>query len=207
MRLFPLFASNLIEDRFEDEVVLDKLVNICDRTDFNECNETDRFNSSGSKSLTVLKKYPEIKNKILSYFEKSNELISHYPCKFDISTSWFTKTSKKGYSQFHSHRNSFYSGILYFGNYSEENKHAPIEFTSPISDLFNNYIIPKRYNINNCEMWKIFPNRGMILFFPSYLKHRIGYHEDDSIRYSLAFNIVPKGEYGIEDSYYNTDWF
>jgi len=205
MRLFPLFASNLIEDRFDDENILLSIKEIFNNTEFENYDDDQRSNNSGSLSFSIINDYPEIKNKILYYFEKYNELLFHYPCRFKISTSWFTKTSKGGFSQFHSHRNSFYSGVLYFGEYS--NDYGPIEFTSPVADLFSNYVIPKKYNVYNCEVWKVYPTKGTILFFPSYLKHRIGEHNSNEERCSLAFNIVPIGEYGIEDSYYNTEWF
>ena len=44
------------------------------------------------------------------------------------------------------------------------------------------------------------------MFFPSYLKHRIMYHEDNAPRFSLAFNIVPISRYGSFDSSYDIDW-
>ena len=31
-------------------------------------------------------------------------------------------------------------------------------------------------------------------------------HNEDTTRYSLAFNLFPIGEYGDGDSSYNTDW-
>ena len=42
--------------------------------------------------------------------------------------------------------------------------------------------------------------------FPSYLKHQVLTHNIDTKRCSLAFNIVPLGNYGIGDSQYDTTW-
>ena len=53
---------------------------------------------------------------------------------------------------------------------------------------------------------KIMPNKNMLVLFPSYLKHKILTHESNIPRYSLAFNIVPVGHYGVGDSQYNTKW-
>ena len=47
----------------------------------------------------------------------------------------------------------------------------------------------------------------MLVLFPSYLNHKILEHKSEFPRYSLAFNIVPIGEYVDEDSTYNTSWF
>ena len=54
--------------------------------------------------------------------------------------------------------------------------------------------------------WSIKPEVKKMILFPSYLEHAILEHNEDTIRYSLAFNLYPVGEYGIGDSTHNTDW-
>ena len=44
------------------------------------------------------------------------------------------------------------------------------------------------------------------MIFPSKLKHSIEKSIEDTTRYSLAFNIIPVGEYGSQDSTVNTEW-
>ena len=40
------------------------------------------------------------------------------------------------------------------------------------------------------------PEEGLLIIFPSYLEHRVLPQEDLPPRYSIAFNIIPKGEFG-----------
>ena len=40
----------------------------------------------------------------------------------------------------------------------------------------------------------------MIIFFPSYMCHKVCEHKDDTLRHSLAFNIMPTGIVGEGDS-------
>ena len=37
-------------------------------------------------------------------------------------------------------------------------------------------------------------------------QHSIEQSIEDTTRYSLAFNIIPVGEYGLEDSMINKEW-
>lgn len=205
MIVYPLFASNVVQLQFKEYELMEDLNEMLINREFLHYQENGRNQSAASLSKRVLDERPYIKEKILSYFVDINSNLFHYPPKFEISTSWFTRMTKDSYSPFHTHRNSFFSGVLYFGEYSDQ--HAPIEFNSPIVELSRHYIIPQEYNIHNSDLWKIYPQKGSLLFFPSYLQHRIGSHYDDVERYSLAFNIVPVGEYGDGDSTYSTEWF
>ena len=140
----------------------------------------------------------------LNEFDKIAKVFN-YPNQFKITTSWFTKTlSTDSVRPFHNHRNSFYSGIYYFDNYSSNT--ASIEFQSPIKQLNDFYIAPTKYHLQNSPFFNIKPSKNLLLFFPSYLEHTILNHNDTQPRYSLSFNIVPIGQYGEGDSTYNTSW-
>ena len=77
---------------------------------------------------------------------------------------------------------------------------------NPVSSLNCFYIESQESNIHNSMYWSIPPQRNKLLFFPSYLQHQIDKHSGENNRKSLAFNIVPIGEYGEGDSTYNTSW-
>jgi len=207
MRLFPIFASNLVECTFEEKNITDKLFGLVDEYEYINSKQPGSNGSTSTVNKKILDDHPEIKESLLKYFYAVNERSFFYPCKFDITTSWFTKVKNQCFSQFHSHRNSFYSGVLYFGEYPEGITHGPIEFDNPNSELPNYYVIPTTWNIHNCNSWQVYPKKNMLLFFPSHVRHRIGNHNSDITRYSLAFNIVPIGSYGEGDSSYSTEWF
>jgi len=48
--------------------------------------------------------------------------------------------------------------------------------------------------------WKLNPKKNMLVFFPSYLYHKIEKNTSDEVRHSLAFNIMPDGATGKVDS-------
>ena len=157
-----------------------------------------------SSNNRVLEKYPKIKKILLNKFKKVAKEEYEYDNDFIITTSWFTKTQKSQESKYHLHKNSFYSGVYYFGEYSENS--APIEFTTPLLSFSDFHIEPNHWNIKTSQTWRISPQHNLLLLFPSYLRHAIIKSKDDVVRDSLAFNIVPIGEYGSFDSTYNTGW-
>ena len=84
-----------------------------------------------------------------------------------------------------------------------------VKFVPIIKKIENNndyFLIPNSISQYTSTAHKFNPKTNLLLFFPSYLKHKIMYHQDRSLRYSLSFNIVPTGSYGLNDSAYNTGW-
>ena len=95
------------------------------------------------------------------------------------------------------------SGVYYFDEYSDGS--GDLQFKNPLSSYSDFYLIPKEWNIMTSQAWSITPKKNLLVFFPSYLEHRIV--NNKGMRRSLAFNIVPIGEYGSGDSTYNASWF
>ena len=80
-----------------------------------------------------------------------------------------------------------------------------------IGPYVNAVIDPENFSNSNIanKLVHIGFNTGIeniLLFFPSYLKHKVAMNNSDKDRRSLAFNIVPVGFYGDADSAYDTDW-
>ena len=193
---FPLFASYV-----SAMVLTEDTSSLKDHTE-------DMVSTYGTSLISsnnrVLEKYPKIKKILLNKFKKIAKDEYEYDNDFIITTSWFTKTEKDQESKLHSHKNSFYSGVYYFGDYSEDS--APIQFETPLLPFSDFYIEPQKWNIKNSQIWKINLQKNLLILFPSYLRHTITKSKDDVVRDSLAFNIVPIGEYRANDSTYNTGW-
>tara|TARA_R100000278_G_scaffold408_1_gene926 strand:- start:19 stop:621 length:603 start_codon:yes stop_codon:yes gene_type:complete len=173
--------------------------------------ELNTYENSGieksNKSRRILKKYPKIENILLKKFKEYSENVLKYNNNYKITTSWITNIEEGKDSTEHFHKNSLYSGVYYFqDNYPKGC--ASIEFFSPIVQLSDFWILPKDSDceIMNSHTWFIKPQPKLLLFFPSYLRHKINIHKNNKIRRSLAFNIIPIGEYGSGDSSYNTSW-
>ena len=160
---------------------------------------------SQSKDLRVLEKYSKTKKILLDYFKKFSDEVLEYDNDYDITTSWLTKSSEGQFSTFHNHKNSFWSGVYYYGDY--DNNSSNIEFSSPLG-IYQQYELNVRNpNMVNSILSYIKPSSKKLILFPSYLAHRIGEHQSKITRHSLAFNIVPIGKYGVYDSSYDTNWF
>ena len=93
-----------------------------------------------------------------------------------------------------------FSGIFYV---SVNEQQLNISFENIFKSLFS--IEPKEYNIfNSCEQ-KIFVKNKTLILFPSEVHHTILSNEMNDDRYSIAFNILPTGKIGINntDEYVN----
>ena len=190
----PLFATPLMHVKVRENT--DQL-----QKSYEYVTTETNFKNSMSKDIRILKKFPRIEKIFLNYFDKIAKEVFLYDETFRITTSWITKTEDTQ-SELHSHKNSFYSGVYYFDEYSEDS--GSLQFKSPLFSHSDFSLIPKKWNIMNNNSWTISPEKNLLVFFPSYLEHRIINNKDK--RRSLAFNIVPIGGYGTGDSSMDTSW-
>lgn len=197
LSVIPLFPSPLgIMEITEDCSNLKKIIT---NYEFESTTGSTSESCFITKNLNILKNFPKEKNIILSYFNVyKNQLLKLDNQKFKITTSWGTKTEPGGFSQFHNHMNCVYSGVFYF----DEMCGGDIEFESygiyPQQILLNN---PTEWNIFNSKSWVLTSKKNMLIFFPSYLYHRITKNTSTKDRYSLAFNFFPTGSFGVKDSF------
>tara|TARA_B100000902_G_C27275615_1_gene898690 strand:+ start:385 stop:1014 length:630 start_codon:yes stop_codon:yes gene_type:complete len=152
-----------------------------------------------SETVDVLSKFPSLNNALLDEFNYyKNSYLYYEDTEFFMTTSWITKSIPNSTSHKHNHLNSLYSGVLYFQGGKD---FADIR-------LFNDGIIPQQIELKDPTQWNTFnssswdissiPNR--VIIFPSYLYHEVSFHGANEDRYSLAFNLFPKGNLGKFDS-------
>tara|TARA_B100002052_G_scaffold49247_1_gene42294 strand:+ start:665 stop:1261 length:597 start_codon:yes stop_codon:yes gene_type:complete len=194
--LLPLFPSSVYH------FILDEDTSELDPRGFEFIKQNS---AAASKNIRVLEEYPKTKKIILNKFKEIAKNQLGYDNEFKLSTSWFTKVEKGGHADFHSHRNCLYSGIYYFGNSYSKNS-GKLCFRSNIQYYSDFHIKSNKKDLLSATSWSIKPEVKKMILFPSYLEHAILEHMEDTIRYSLAFNLYPVGEYGIGDSTFNTDW-
>ena len=157
----------------------------------------------------MLEQYPRIRDILLNkfYYIAENDL-GYRKRDYIITTSWITLTPPGGSAQMHRHRNSFWSGVYYYhDNYDDDS--GAIEFENPLAtkwDFFFDVPDIESSNEFNSPAWRFIPERKRLILFPSHLKHAILLNESNEIRYSLAFNIVPLGNWGDSDSTYDMAW-
>ena len=199
-KLTLLFSKLLADDKLklsdEQYKVIDE---VCNSLSF-KLTDDDKNANSTSRERNVLKKdkLNFLKKMILDKFNELNNDVYKYDNEFIITTSWFTHTKDGKFGNFHNHSNSMFSGVFYF---TDDN--SSIKFQNFNKNTSFN-IIPKEFNVFNSSSWEIKPPKGTILLFPSEVYHYVNISNKD--RKSLAFNIVPVGEYGGGDSKVNVEY-
>jgi len=191
--VYPLFPSVLGTYKVTED--LSELHNVVD-CEFNDKGNDGSYLASVSKDFRLLDSFPNIKNIICNYFtDFKNKVLKLTNTEFVMTTSWATKTLPQGYSQFHTHKNCYYSGIVYWENID---KPSNLEFENTHGSQF--FIVPEFNNTYNSDKFILQYQSNLIAFFPSYLSHRIGLNDSNSIRHSIAYNFYPVGLLGNGDS-------
>ena len=201
----PLIHCELDEDTSELRQCTDYVLN----TNQVDVDEYKIFEKSGLKEtidfeFRVLEQFPKMKQ---MFTHISNRLIKeglNYDNKLEISSSWFTKTHKGEQSPMHDHKNCVFSAVYYYGDYDD--KVGNLIFKNPIVNLTSYRLNVDKSNKFNTYDIEVTPQSGSLLIFPSYVSHKIDVHKSDIPRLSLAFNMIPVGQYGIGDSQADTSW-
>jgi len=146
-------------------------------------------------NLNILKKYENLNkeiNKAVDAFLK--EILMVKNINYRIFTSWLTKTKPNGFSNPHLHSNSWLSGVYY----PKGDPGFTIKF---FNDTVSQFATPPtEYNIFNSKSWIVTTEDNLLILFFSQLRHQIMPNRSPRDRFSLAFNILPKGKFGSGDS-------
>ena len=198
----PLFPSPVIQVMVDDDT--SELLEYDDR-DTTVSNEQGRPGAN----QRVLELYPKTKKILLDTFTSvAEEVLGYKKRSYAITTSWLTRTNKGENSQLHKHKNSFWSCVYYFQESYPEGS-GGILFDNPNTSAFDfafqNSDIETLNEINGLAC-TFKPDPKLMLVFPSYLQHQVLTHNLDTVRCSLAFNMVPLGSWGEYDSAYDQAW-
>lgn len=194
--LFPEIISN-----YKLNIDNIKIKNFLENIDYTNSHEDPTVQSDCMRSKSNILNAPELKELSEQIKQLSHNFIEEkfkHNIDLDICDSWATKTLKKGFSQKHSHDNSFLSGVYYpFG--SDETK---ICFHKPLRYTFWNIEV-KEFTPFNISTFTLNIKDNTLIFFKSYLEHEIVKYFGNDARYSIAFNIVPRGLIGTPTAYLN----
>jgi uncharacterized protein (TIGR02466 family) len=162
-----------------------------------------------SASQRILEVYPKTKAILLNTVTSVFEQICQYKKRnYAITTSWITLNKKGEGSQHHRHKNSFWSCVYYYQEEYPEGT-GGILFDNPNIPLMAYYLSHDdlaNINPSNSVACTFRPEPHLMLTFPSYLNHNVLQHGLDTQRKSIAFNIVPLGAYGENDSAFDYSW-
>ena len=155
----------------------------------------DRKNFFMGEDYNILRKYEELNKEIMKAVDTTiKDVLMLEGVNYRIFSSWLTKTSPNAHRGPHNHANSWLSGVYY-------PKGSPgfgIKFYNDFRTNF--YTPPKKFNIHNSSEWTIRPENNYLILFFSEVRHKIMTNNSNEDRYSLAFNILPKGKFGFGDS-------
>jgi uncharacterized protein (TIGR02466 family) len=163
---------------------------IPDRNDNNISETSSNNDILNTKELLFFKKilideFNIFKNNVFKYTYND----------FKLTTSWITKSNPGKQSNYHNHNNCMYSGVFYINT---DNTSGDISFHDYSVKRFELNV--EEYNFNNASEIKFNPYNNLLILFPSELHHKILINKSDTIRYSLAFNLVPTGLLGNKNS-------
>jgi len=160
--------------------------------------EKFRFTSAPSlitEDFNVLKKYRGLNEEINKAVDVTlKKILMLDNTNYRIFNSWLTKAKPKGFSHSHLHSNSWLSGVYY----PKGDPGFSIKFFHDNRTQF--FTLPTSYNIYNSSDWVIIPEDNFLILFFSQLRHKIMPNNSTKDRFSLSFNLLPKGEFGAQDS-------
>ena len=107
-----------------------------------------------------------------------------------LSSMWFNINGKGHYNTSHHHPETTVAGILWIktpkdcGSLYFESPHEFSEYgfqQMQKQEMIDQYLA--------CPAYRIFPHEGLMILFPSHLRHGVELNQSDEDRISLAFNI------------------
>jgi len=115
--------------------------------------------------------------------------------KIEVTEYWANKTDFSSQHHKHNHPNSLFSGIIYLTNH---NKGGFTRFYYENLFYWHPFIVT--LNQNKDLHFDVSPKKGMMIVFPSNIKHSVVPNRSRETRYTISFNTFFKGMIG-ENSY------
>ena len=186
----PVFQSEIpVEDRWLEHVkTLDY-----DRTAMDNgyiSRDRDIFSHSQLRSLKH-----EISDAV-KYFAYQHLKVCDY-VYIDVCRAWGIKHMPNDWAQNHCHMNSVFSGIYYL-DVHEDSGDLVIEKGQHSTNCFMTTLTPdvNFFNQYTQQSWRVRPENGMILVFPSQVIHNVEKNKTDQVRYAVAFDVFIRGKFG-----------
>tara|TARA_A100001015_G_scaffold251573_1_gene290674 strand:+ start:303 stop:947 length:645 start_codon:yes stop_codon:yes gene_type:complete len=138
----------------------------------------------------VLGELDWMNKKIEDKFKQFSDEVMHYENNLSVVNSWYTKTHMNEDTLYHHHSNYMWSGTFYFGNDDKYEQRISFRDFNP-----GPFHVPNtKENIYNSNGWSFSLKNNMVIFFPSEMNHMVVKNKYDTIRKSLAFNMLPLGD-------------
>ena len=185
--VYPLFSMPLMAMSLD--IDNNKLLKHIKNTTYRSSINSDECYASKSVKILENKKLKKEKEIFLKAIKEYLKLLG-YTQGFKILNSWSTKVKSNYESQPHVHTNTWISGVYY----TQDN--SSIQFLKNWSNTsFFNLEFNSSTNIYSSTKWDVHVKKNTLLIFPSELQHKIKKNMLKEDRYSLAFNVLPVGNF------------
>jgi len=193
--IFPIPLLSLCLDKIDDSQISEYKDFLNQEKWFEGKTEKQIYSTPITKNQQILDEpiFTKLSNTIKSTSKKYLEAIGKYTNSVQIVNSWGVKTLSDRNSADHTHDNSFISGVFYLTEGPPINLHNINEqkWWIKYSHLNSN-----SDNLYSYSTTSINPKPKLLIIFPSWLPHGIS-SEGQKSRLSISFNIIPKGDFGI----------
>ena len=137
---------------------------------------TDRFDM-----MTTDPVFQPLRNLILHVIEKE---LNFKAKKFEVDRMWCNVNTRDDFNMIHSHGQFQFSGAYYVKAPKDSGQ---IVFRDPRPAAITNEFVTSQFN--GGEVYRIEPEVGKLLIFPSYLDHMVMPSKSDDDRVSISWNI------------------
>lgn len=158
---------------------------------------------SVNKNILDVQECVALKSKIQSHIDNLMYEILNCDIKqsFEIQNSWVNRHEIGDWAASHRHNNSIISGVYYI-EVDSLSGHIQFEKDRSYYNLWTDTVSVEmnsdndKLNFFNAEAWAINPKNNDLILFPSHLYHSVSENQSSKERYSLAFNVFPRGVLG-----------
>jgi uncharacterized protein (TIGR02466 family) len=196
-QIFPLFSTPVYVNNLGDISKPD--LRHLEYTHVTPSGQAYNFLSSVDKNVLDRPELADVRALIMAEIEFcAREIYCITPsARFYITNSWVNIYGKGDEAGAHVHHNSLLSGVLYLQS-PEAGGEIVFHKDSHAQNVFPLALDPEvtSSNIYNCKSWGYGPRTNDICIFPSYLSHSVQPNASEQARWSLAFNVFVKGEFG-----------
>tara|TARA_R110000765_G_scaffold59795_1_gene115962 strand:- start:38 stop:676 length:639 start_codon:yes stop_codon:yes gene_type:complete len=148
--------------------------------------------ASSTKDLCILNKTGLLCEEIVLLCSSiATDYYNHEFEELSCIGSWGVRVKRGQHVGRHSHTNTYLCGCIYL-----EDDSLPTSFSDPeYSKLFSIFPPNKSNGRKSCSYstCSLKTKAGSVLIWPSSISHSVNFNDSDKTRYSIAFNIAPKG--------------
>jgi len=198
-QIVPLFSQPLYINKIDiTQDNIEQVINTPCQSD------NGGYNNGWMSDTQWLTTQPEIRSIIeehLSEYVFNTLAVDNTKHQLEHTSSWVNKHNPGDSGAGHAHDNAMFSGVMYFKvppNSGDISFYVPSMIPTWCTPTL--YPEVKEYNTYNMRESRIPVRAGMLLLFPSHLAHAVRVNDSNEDRYSIAFNYILRGQYGMRDT-------